>query len=130
MIRGSYIARRASSSRLLLGNVMLTVLITAALGAALASFAARALPQGVRSDLARSPALSITISGAMSTSQAASADRVVRAAIGTALAGVPYQLDRSLWSDPLGLAAPRGSRTAPSVQAAAPASEPAAGKGK
>jgi hypothetical protein len=120
MIRGSYIARRAGSSRLLLGNVMLTVLITAALGAALASFAARALPQGVRSDLARSPALSITISGAMSTSQAASADRVVRAAIGTALAGVPYQLDRSLWSDPLGLAAARGSRTTPSVQAAAP----------
>jgi hypothetical protein len=121
MIRGSYLARRISSSRLLLGNVMLTVLITAALGAALASFAARALPQGVRSQLARSPALSITVSGAMNASQAAAGSRVVRASLGTALAGVPYQLDRALWSDLLGLATPRGSKTTPLVQAAAPA---------
>lgn len=120
MIRGSSSARRVNASRLLLGNVMLTVLITAALGAALATFAARALPQGVRSQLARSPALSITISGAMNSAQATGDSRVVSASLRTALTGAPYQLDRALWSDPLGLAAPRGSKTTPLVQAAAP----------
>ena len=48
MIRGSFLARRVKYSRLLLATVMLTVLATVALGAALASFAAQSLPQAVR----------------------------------------------------------------------------------
>jgi FtsX-like permease family len=118
MIRGSFLARRVNSSRLLLATVMLTVLVTAALGAAVASFAAQSLPQAVRGQLARSPALSIAVRGAMAAPQVGPAGRMIRAGIGRALAGVPYRLDQALWSDLLGLAAPRGSRTIPLVEVA------------
>jgi FtsX-like permease family protein len=118
MIRRSFLARRIKSSRLLLATVMLTVLATAALGAALASFAAQSLPQAVRGQLARSPALSIVVRGAMAPPQVGPAGRIVRAGIGRALAGVPYRLDQALWSDPLGLAATRGSRIIPLVEVA------------
>ena len=67
MIRGSFLARRANATRLLLVTIMLTVLVTAALGAALASFAAQSLPQAVRAQLARSPSLSIALSGDITT---------------------------------------------------------------
>jgi len=118
MIRGSFLARRAGSARLLLGTFMLTVLITAALGAALVSFAAQSLPQAVRTQLTRSPDLSISVNGAMQGPQVAGASSVIGRALGGALAGVPYQLDRALWSDPLGLAAPRGSAVTPVVEVA------------
>jgi FtsX-like permease family len=118
MIRRSFLARRMKSSRLLLATVMLTVLATAALGAALASFAAQSLPQAVRGQLARSPALSIAVRGAMTAPQVGPAGRIVRAGIGRALAGVPYQLDQALWSDPLGLAAARRGRTISLVEVA------------
>ena len=120
MIRGSFLARRANSTRLLLITIMLTVLVTAALGAALASFAAQSLPQAVRAQLARSPSLSIAISGSLTTAQVPAASRIVRAAVSSALAGVPYQLDQALWSDQLHLAAPPGSKTIPLVEVAAP----------
>jgi FtsX-like permease family len=120
MIRGSFLARRANATRLLLVTIMLTVLVTAALGAALASFAAQSLPQAVRAQLARSPSLSIAISGEITTPQVSPAARIVRAAVGRALSGVPYQLDQALWSDQLRLAAPRGSKTLPLVEVAAP----------
>jgi hypothetical protein len=51
MIRGSSLARRVNSARLLMGTITLTVLITAALGAALASFATQSLPQAMRAQL-------------------------------------------------------------------------------
>jgi hypothetical protein len=120
MFRGSFLARRANATRLLLVTIMLTVLVTAALGAALASFAAQSLPQAVRAQLARSPSLSIAISGALTTPEVPPAARIVRAAIGSALSGVPYQLDQALWSDQLRLPAPRGSKTLPVVEVAAP----------
>jgi len=118
MIRRSFLARRIKSSRLLLATVMLTVLATAALGAALASFAAQSLPQAVRGQLARSSALSIAVRGAMAAPQVGPTGRIVRVGIGRALAGVPYRLDQALWSDPLGLAATRGSRIIPLVEVA------------
>jgi len=120
MIRGSFLARRVKYSRLLLATVMLTVLATVALGAALASFAAQSLPQAVRGQLARSPALSIAVRRAIAAPQVGPVGRLVRASIGRALAGVPYQLDQALWSDPLALPAPRGSKTIPLVEVAAP----------
>jgi FtsX-like permease family len=120
MIRGSFLARRANSTRLLLVTIMLTVLVTAALGAALASFAAQGLPQAVRAQLARSSSLSITVSGTLTTSQVSPAARIVHAAAGSALSGVPYHLDQALWSDQLRLAAPPGSQTIPLVEVAAP----------
>lgn len=120
MIRGSFLARRAGSTRLLLVTIMLTVLVTTALGAALASFAAQSLPQAARAQLARSPVRPIAISGSITTSQVTPASRIVRATVGSALSGVPYQLDQALWSDQLRLAAPRGSKTVPLVEVAAP----------
>jgi hypothetical protein len=99
---------------------MLTVLVTTALGAALASFAAQSLPQAVRAQLARSPSLPIAINGTFTTSQIAPASRIVRATVGRALSGVPYQLDQALWSYQLRLAAPPGSQTISLVQVAAP----------
>src|SRR5215469_18055999 len=120
MIRGSFLARRVRHSRLLLATVMLTVLATVALGAALASFAAQSLPQAVRGQLARSPALSIAVRRAIAAPQVGPVGRLVRADIGRALAGVPYRLDQALWSDPLALAVPRGSKTIPLVEVAAP----------
>jgi hypothetical protein len=120
MIRGSFLARRVSYSRLLLATVMVTVLATVTLGAALASFAAQGLPQAVRAQLARSPALSIAVHRAIAAPQVGAVGRLVRAGIGRALAGVPYRLDQALWSDPLALAAPRGSKAIPLVEVAAP----------
>ncbi|HUA28361.1 MAG TPA: FtsX-like permease family protein [Streptosporangiaceae bacterium] len=118
MIRGSFLARRINSARLLLGTITLTVLITAALGAALASFAAQSLPQAVRAQLIGSPDLSVAVSGSMTASQVGPASRAVRASLGGALSGVPYEIDRALWSDPLGLPAPKGGAAVPIVQVA------------
>ena len=83
MIRGSFLARRVKYSRLLLATVMLTVLATVALGAALASFAAQSLPQAVRGQLARSPALSIAVHRTIAP-QVGPVGRLVRASIGHA----------------------------------------------
>ncbi len=119
MNRGSFLARRMNSSRLLLATVALTVLITAALAAALASFASQTLPQAVRGQLARSPALSVAITGTMSAAQAGAATRLIRTSLGPALAGVSYRMDRAFWSDLLDLPAPRGSKTTPQLEVAA-----------
>jgi hypothetical protein len=119
MIRGSFLARRVNAARLLLGTIALTVLITAALGAALASFAAQSLPQAVRAQLTGNRALYITASGSMTGPQVRPASRIIDSSLAGALAGVPYQRDRALWSDPLGLPAPRGSATVPLVAVAA-----------
>jgi hypothetical protein len=109
-----------NSSRLLLATVTLTVLITAALGAALASFATQTLPQAVRGQLARSPALSVAITATMSAPQASAATRVIRGSLDHALSGAGYRLDRAFWSDLLDLPAPRGSKAIPLLQVAAP----------
>ena len=117
MIRGSFLARRINAARLLLGTITLTVLITTALGAAQASFAAL-LPQAARAQLTGSPAVSIALSGSMSGSHVGSASRTVAASLAGALSGVPYQLDRAVWSNPLALPAPRRSATIPVVEVA------------
>ena len=117
MIRGSFLARRINAARLLLGTITLTVLITAALGAAQASFAAL-LPQAARAQLTGSPAVSIAMSGSMSGSHVGLASRTVSASLAGALSGVPYQLDRAVWSNPLALPAPKRSATIPVVEVA------------
>ncbi|HTS97529.1 MAG TPA: FtsX-like permease family protein [Streptosporangiaceae bacterium] len=120
MIRGSFLARRVNSARLLIGTIALTVLIAAALGAALASFAAQSLPHAVRAQLTGNRALAIAASGSMTGPQAGPASRIVASSLAVALAGIRYQLDRALWSDPLGLPAARGSAIVPLVEVAAP----------
>ena len=120
MIRGSFLARRVNSARLLIGTITLTVLITAALGAALASFATQSLPQAVRAQLTANPALSIAASESITGPQVGPASRIIASSLAGALAGIPYRLDGALWSDPLGLPAARGSATVPLVEVAAP----------
>jgi hypothetical protein len=116
---GSFVTRRMRSSWLLLAGVAVTVLITATLTAALASFGSAGLPLAVHQQLGRSPAVSIVISGQVNAATAAADTRAVRRSMRNVLRDVPYQLDQALWSDPLGLPAPRGSRTVPLAEAAA-----------
>lgn len=116
---GSFVTRRMRSSWLLLAGVAVTVLITATLTAALASFGSEGLPLAVHQQLDRSPAVSIVISGQVNAATAAAGDRAVRTSMRHVLRDVPYQLDQALWSDPLGLPRPRGSRTVPLAEAAA-----------
>ncbi len=102
----------------LLLSVLLSTLIASSLVAAFAGFAAAALPQAVSSELVSSSARSITISGAIDAAQLLTDRQAVRAAIGHAFAGVPATSADAVWSDPLGLPAPRGAKTIPLVQAA------------
>ncbi|HEY6279159.1 MAG TPA: FtsX-like permease family protein [Streptosporangiaceae bacterium] len=107
------------SSWPLLTGVAVTVLITATLASALASFGSEELPLALHRQLARSAAVSIVISGQVNAATAAADTRAVRASMRNVLRDVPYQLDQALWSDPLGLPSPRGSRTVPLTEAVA-----------
>ena len=102
----SFIVRRMGSSRLLLGCILLTTVITAALIAALTSFWVQALPQSVSNQLGRSGAMSVTISGQVGAQVAAADGRAVRAAMRRVFGPVPFRLDGALWSDPLGFTKP------------------------
>ncbi len=102
----------------LLLSVLLSTLIAASLVAAFAGFSATALPQAVSAELRGSPR-SISLSGAIDAAQARADQAVVSATIRRAFGGVPYTTATGIWSDPLGLPAPRTSKTVPLVQAAA-----------
>jgi hypothetical protein len=120
-VPASFVLRRMSSSRLLLGSVLLAVFITAALTAALVTFSARGLPQAVSRQLSTAPNVSIAISGQIDAAQAASDSAVIQSSIRAAFAAVPVRLERGLWSDPLGLPAARdrgASQTIPLTEAA------------
>jgi FtsX-like permease family len=118
---GSFVLRRMSSSRLLLGSVLLAVFITAALTAALVTFSARGLPKAASRQLTTAPNLSISISGQIDATQAAADTAVIRSAVRAAFAAVPVRVERALWSDPLGLPASSASgagQTIPLTEAA------------
>ncbi len=102
----------------LLISVLLSTLIASSLVAAFAGFEASALPQAVSNELATSGQRSVAISGAINAQQYRADGPVVSSAIRHAFGGVPITADDSVWSDPLGLPAPRGSKTIPLVQAA------------
>src|SRR5215831_10262626 len=111
-----FVVRRMGASRLLLGCILLTTAITAALITALASFWVQALTQAADGQLARSGAMSIVVSGQVNARTAAAGGRAVRATMRTVFARIPYQLDAALWSDPLGFTAPgQGGASAPGV---------------
>jgi hypothetical protein len=114
-LRASFVLRRMSSSRLLLGSVLLAVFITAALTAALVTFSTRGLPQAVGRQLSTAPNVSVAISGQIDAAQAAADSAVIHSSIRTAFAAVPVTLERALWSDPLGLPAVRGSGTSQTI---------------
>ena len=117
--RESFVLRRMSSSRLLLGSVLLAIFITAALTAALVTFGERALPQAISRQLHFAPNVSMTINGQIDASQAIADTAVIRSSLRSAFRAVPVSLDRALWSDPLGLPASGSSQTIPLTEAAA-----------
>src|SRR5215468_1212512 len=82
---------------------VLTTLVAAAVGAALAAFAGQALPHAARHDLSVAAGASLTIQGPVTGGQAGPAAGELRKAIGTALPGVPFGFWSASWSNPLGL---------------------------
>ena len=81
---------------------VLTTLVAAAVGAALAAFAGQALPHAARHDLSVAAGTSLTIQGPVTGGQAAPVARELRQAIGAALPGVPFGFWSASWSNPLG----------------------------
>ena len=104
-LRGSMTLRRMNAYRLVLAAAALTVFVTAALAAALASFAGAALPQAAHRQLAAAPGTALDVSGSATGGQARRDQAGLRTAIRTGLPGVPVTLHQALWSDPLRLAA-------------------------
>jgi FtsX-like permease family len=81
---------------------VLTTLVAAAVGAALAAFAGQALPHAARHDLSVAAGTSLTIQGPLTGGRAGPAAGELRKAIGAALPGVPFGFWSASWSDPLG----------------------------
>ncbi len=116
--------RRMGAHRLVLSAVLLTTLISAAVAAALATFATQALSQAVGSELAAAPNPSLAISGTVTSSQAASDTTAIKTGIRSALGHVPFAFYRAVWSDSLALPVrgrlpPPGAAGVPLTQAAA-----------
>lgn len=118
-VRGSFVLSRMNSGRLVLGAVALTTVISAALAAALASFAGPALPQAAHAELA-STRSAIAIQGDMGAARARGDTRVIRQTLRTAFGTAALTLHSAVWSDPLGLpAAGRNSSQIRLIEAAA-----------
>src|SRR5215472_5807817 len=113
-------ARRMGSAWLLLVCLVGSVLITAALIAAIVSFYTSALPGAVRQDLADSGKMSVVIAGSTTTSLLAPQTSKVEAWSRKAMGAVPYQLYRTVLSDDLGLPGGSARDVVPVLQAAAP----------
>ena len=120
-MRAPFLLRRMTSAWLLLGAFMITVLIAAALLAALASFNAQVLPQAARRELVSSSARTgLSVSAPVDASVAAADQPAVRAALRAAFGPGRYHLDSALWSNPLGLPRAAGGRDIRLAEAAAP----------
>ena len=119
-LRNSFVWRRAGSARLLLASVLLSTLIAALVSAALTGFVVSSLPQAVGGELGQAPHTTVAINGAFDATQVRADDPAIRTAVRGAFGPIPFTLYRALWSDPIELPAPRGVRTVPLVQAAAP----------
>jgi ABC-type multidrug transport system fused ATPase/permease subunit len=89
-----FIVRRMGASRLLLGCILLTTAITAALITALTSFWVQALGQAADGQLARSGAMSIVISGQVNAHIAAAGGRAVRATMHTVFGNIRASLQQ------------------------------------
>ena len=95
MRKAPAIVRRLLPHRLALGAAAATVMLAAAVVAALASFSAAVSSHAVRTSLAGDPGTTISVTAsATSTAAAARADAAVRATLTRALPGVPV----SIWS--------------------------------
>ncbi|MGH3169916.1 MAG: FtsX-like permease family protein, partial [Trebonia sp.] len=101
--RGNLATRRMTAHWVVLAAAALTTLVAAAVGAALAVFAGQALPLAVRHDLSVASGTALAVSGPVAAGQTGPATAQLRAAIGTALDGVPFGFSAATWSDPMGL---------------------------
>jgi FtsX-like permease family len=108
--------QRMSEHRLVLAAVLLTILISASLAAALAVFAGQAVPQAVHRRLAVASDTTVLVSGPVTESQETAA---VHAAMRSAFGTVPFTLYAALWSVSLDLPAPAGAGHVPLMKAAA-----------
>ena len=106
-----------SSAWQLVGCLMLSVLVTTALVSALLSFYTGALPATVTQELARSGALSLTVSDETGGSPAA-AIRLISTTMRAAMGPVPYRQYQAVWSEDLVLPGPHAGRNVPALQAA------------
>jgi hypothetical protein len=114
-LEAPFVVRRMGASRLLLGCILLTTVITAALISALTSFWVQALGQAADSQLGRSGAMSIVVSGQVNARTAAADERAVRGTMRTVFAHIPYRMDGAVWSDPLGFTPAGGRAPAPTA---------------
>jgi hypothetical protein len=95
--------------RLALAAAAVTVILAAAIVAALASFSATVSTEAVRTSLASNPGTTISVTGSVSsTTQAAGAGRTITASLSRALPGVPLTVWSAVSSDYLNIPPGRG----------------------
>src|SRR5215468_595088 len=111
---------RMRAVRLLLAAVLASILGGATMVAALAGFAAGALPSAVGSELGRSPHTSVSIYGGFGAAQARYDQPRVSATLRRAFGPIAFRADEATWSDPFSLPGQRRTaKTVSLVQAAA-----------
>jgi len=125
--RGPLPTRRITAHWVVLAAAVLTTLVAAIVGAALAAYAGQGLPQAVRHELTTASGTSLSANSPVSGGQVASSTASLKTAISAALPGIPYAFWQASWSDSLGLtpgalparpeSAPAGST--PLIEAAA-----------
>ena len=113
-----FVLGRARFAPLLPASLLLAVLTSVLVTTALASFGSRALPAAAHQRLARSAATTIQVSGQLTAGQASADQPIIRAAVHSALGGVPSTLASARWSDQLALPRTGGRNQMPLIQAA------------
>jgi ABC-type antimicrobial peptide transport system permease subunit len=108
--------QRMGEHRLVLAAVLLTILVSASLAAALAVFAGQTVPQAVHRRLALASGTTVLVSGPVTENQETAA---VHAALRSAFGTVPFTFYGAMWSDSLDLAVPAGAAQVPLIKAAA-----------
>jgi ABC-type antimicrobial peptide transport system permease subunit len=114
-----------NAHRLAIIAAALTIIVTAALATALATFSGQALPRAVRHDLNGASGTALIMTGDVDASQAAQYTAVLPARISAALDGTPFAFYQADWSDPLGFvpgarpARPASAGNTPIAEAAA-----------
>ncbi len=110
------------SSRLLLGAIVVAVLVSSGIAAALVTFEARTLPAQAQHEFERSGSTSIGVSAQITQAEATTDGRIIAASIRSALGAVLVRLDSALWSDPFRLPGQHeGARPARGIQVLAQA---------
>ena len=110
LTRGWLILPRMNAHRMVITAAALTVVVAAALAAALVTFSGQALPRAVRHDLGGADGTALVITGTVNAGQGAQYTSLLPGKISAALAGTPFAFYHAYWSDPLGFVP--GSRPA------------------